>query len=45
MLVKVGPVPLFHYSHDATETWEGGRFLSLTSRSVTGGKAETVSAA
>lgn len=44
MLVKVGPVPLFHYSHDATETWEGGRFIGLVSRSVTGGKVETVSA-
>lgn len=44
MLVKVGPVPLFHYSHDAAETWEAGRFVGLTSRSVTGGKIETVSA-
>ena len=45
MLVKVGPVPLFHYSHDATETWENGRFAGFTARSVTGGKVETVSAA
>lgn len=42
MLVKLGPVPLFHYAHDATETWDGGHFVSLQSRSVTGGKVETV---
>lgn len=44
MRVKLGPVPLFSYAHEATETWEGGRFASLVSRSVSNGKVETVDA-
>lgn len=44
MLVKLGPIPLFRYRHDATESWRGGRFMALQTRSVTNGKVEQVSA-
>ena len=44
MLVKIGPVPVFRYRHEATETWDGPRFVSLVSRSVSNGKVETVDA-
>jgi len=43
-VVKLGPVPLLRYRHDATETWRGGRFAALETRSVTNGKVEQVSA-
>jgi hypothetical protein len=29
--VKLGPIPIFSYTHDATETWKGGRLVSLDS--------------
>ena len=44
MRVKLGPVPVFNYRHEATETWDGERFVSLASRSVSNGKVETVDA-
>ena len=44
MLVRLGPIPLFRYRHDGTETWRGGRFAALETRSVSNGKVEQVSA-
>lgn len=44
MVVKLGPVPVFHYRHEAEERWEGGRFVSLRSTTVTNGRREQVSA-
>jgi len=44
MRIKLGPVPLFDYRHHGTETWRGGRFASLETRSVTNGRVEQVSA-
>lgn len=44
MLVKFGPIPVFHYHHQATEVWRQGRFESLQSRTTSNGKLESVSA-
>ena len=44
ILVKLGPIPLFHYRHQASEIWRGGRFYSLESHTVTNGRREQVSA-
>jgi hypothetical protein len=44
MRVMLGPIPLFKYRHDALEVWADGRFVSLTSRTVTNGKVDTVDA-
>ena len=44
MRIKLGPVPVFTYRHEATETWDGGRFTSLSSRTTTNGRVETVDA-
>ena len=44
MAISLGPIPLFRYSHQATETWRGGRFLALTSHTVSNGRREQVSA-
>ena len=45
MTVKLGPVSLFRYSHQARERWIGGRFDSLQTSTVTNGHKQTVSAA
>jgi hypothetical protein len=42
MVVGLGPVVLFRYHHQATETWQGGRFASLQSQSITNGRHEQV---
>ena len=42
--VKIGPVPVFRYRHEATELWRGGRFASLKSSTVSNGSREQVSA-
>ena len=42
MLVKVGPVPLFKYRHQAVEKRVGGAFASLETSTVTNGKNEHV---
>lgn len=42
MRVRLGPVPVFRYAHTATERWQGDRFTSLTTRTVTNGKVEQV---
>ena len=44
MLVKFGPLPVFNYHHQATETWRDGRFAALQSHTVTNGKREAISA-
>jgi len=44
MVVSLGPVPLFKYHHQATETWRGGQFVELQSHTTSNGKQETVSA-
>lgn len=43
-LVKLGPIPLFHYHHQAQETWRGGQFAALQSHTDSNGKQEHVSA-
>jgi hypothetical protein len=40
--VGLGPVTLLRYHHQATETWQGGRFAGLQSHSVTNGRPEQV---
>ncbi|WP_158915517.1 DUF6134 family protein [Caulobacter sp. S45] len=44
MLVKLGPIPVFHYHHQATETWRGGRFARLETSTVANGKHDQVTA-
>lgn len=44
MKIKLGPVPVFNYRHQATEKWAGGRFASLTSTTNANGKPQKVSA-
>ena len=44
MAVKLGPISVFHYRHEATERWQGGRFLSLQTQTDNNGKALRVSA-
>ena len=44
-VVRLGPIPVFHYRHDATETWSApDRFAALDARTVSNGKVETVAA-
>ena len=38
MAVKLGPISLFRYRHEATERWRGGRFASLDTRTDSNGK-------
>ncbi len=45
LLVKLGPVPIFRYRHDATEVWSTpDQFASLETRTISNGKVETVAA-
>lgn len=44
MLVSLGPLPVFRYRHQATETWRGGRFASLQSHTTSNARREQVSA-
>ncbi len=44
MVVKLGPVPVFRYTHTATERWRGGDFASLSTQTNSNGKRERVSA-
>ena len=44
MIVRIGPVPVFHYHHHAVETRRDGQFASLETSTVTNGKAERVMA-
>ena len=42
MAVKIGPVTLFRYRHQAAERWSGGRFESLETRTNANGKLLTL---
>ena len=42
MLVKLGPVPVFRYRHQAVERRAGGAFARLETSTVTNGKTERV---
>jgi hypothetical protein len=42
--VSLGPITLFRYRMQAVETWRGGRFAELTSRTATNGGLEQVTA-
>lgn len=44
MKVKLGPIVLFRYEHDAEEVWRGGRLASLTSRTNNDGERTAVTA-
>ena len=43
-VVSIGPIPVFHYHHAATEVWRDGRFATLDARSVSNGRVQTVRA-
>lgn len=45
MAVKIGPVTVYRYLHEAVERWRGDRFESLESATNSGGKRESVKAA
>lgn len=42
--VRIGPVTVFHYSHDAVETWRNGRLVAFQSTTRKDGEDLTVSA-
>lgn len=44
MQVKLGPITVFRYRHQATEIWRGGRFAELHSQTVSNSKTEMVDA-
>lgn len=44
MVVKVGPVPVYKYKHDAVERWSGGRFVSIDATTNGNGKIQKTSA-
>lgn len=44
LLVKVGPIPVFHQRHQALETWRDGRFADFRSTTVSNGRREQVTA-
>lgn len=44
MLIRLGPVPVFRYSHHAREIWRSGRFDRLETSTTSNGKREQVSA-
>lgn len=44
LVVKLGPIPVFRYRHDAVERWEAGRFARLETTTVTNGRREQVTA-
>ncbi len=44
MLVRLGPVPVYRYTHHAIERWAGGRFASLDTTTNSNGKREKVTA-
>lgn len=44
LVVKVGPVPVYRYTHRAVEQWRAGRFASLETSTNGGGKIQRVSA-
>lgn len=44
MVVKVGPVPVYKYRHDATERWAAGKFVSIDATTNGNGKIQKTSA-
>jgi hypothetical protein len=44
MAVKLGPVTVYRYRHQATERWSGGRFASLDTSTDSNGRAQRVTA-
>ena len=44
MTVKLGPVPVYKYSHRAVEKWSGGKFASLETTTNGNGKIQKVTA-
>ncbi|HEX5378271.1 MAG TPA: DUF6134 family protein [Phenylobacterium sp.] len=44
MRVKLGPVPVYRYVHQAVERWSAGRFSSLETATDANGKREKVEA-
>lgn len=44
MSIRLGPVPVFRYRHQATERWAGGRFASLETTTDANGKRRSVTA-
>lgn len=44
MVIRLGPVPVFRYRHQARETWRGDRFEHLETSTTSNGKLERVSA-
>ncbi len=42
--IKLGPVPVFRYTHHAEEKWKAGRIETLSTRTNSNGKLETVQA-
>lgn len=45
MRVKLGPIPLFHYDHEAREVWRGDELVSLVSATNNDGDKAAVNAA
>jgi hypothetical protein len=43
-VVKLGPIPVFRYSHRATESWQGGQFVALESKTNHDGDPQFVHA-
>jgi hypothetical protein len=44
MVVKVGPVPVYKYKHNATERWAAGKFVSIDATTNGNGKIQKTSA-
>lgn len=44
LVVRLGPVPVFRYSHEASEHWRGPRFEQLETATLSNGKRERVHA-
>jgi hypothetical protein len=44
MTVKLGPVPVFKYTHKAVERWAGGKWLSVDTTTNSNGKVQKVAA-
>ena len=44
MSVSIGPLKLFQYHLQATETWRAGQFASLSSRTLMNGRSEALAA-
>ena len=44
LTIRVGPVPVFRYAHQAREVWQDDRFAELDTTTVSNGKRERVNA-